>query len=149
MPSFAIQPDSGFPGGSDGKGAPCNAGDLGSIPGWGRSPGEGKDYPLQYSGLENPRDYTVHGVAKSWTLLSNFHFHNLEPVHCSMSGSNCCFLTCIQASQEAGKVVWYSHLLKNFPQFVVIQITKWLLSITLYLMALTASKINNRKYTKR
>ena len=37
MPSFAIQPDSGFPGGSDGKGAPCNAGDLGSIPGWGRS----------------------------------------------------------------------------------------------------------------
>ena len=38
-----------------------------------------------------------------------------------MSGSNCCFLTCVQVSQEAGKVVWYSHLLKNFPQFVVIQ----------------------------
>ena len=37
-----------------------------------------------------------------------------------MSGSNCCFLTCIQISQEAGKAVWYSHLLKNFPQFVVI-----------------------------
>ena len=36
-----------------------------------------------------------------------------------MSGSNCCFLTCIQISQDAGKVVWYSHLLKNFPQFVV------------------------------
>ena len=47
-------------------------------------------------------------------------FPNLEPVHCSMSGSNCCFSTCIQVSQEAGKVVWYSHLLKNFPQFVVI-----------------------------
>ena len=44
----------------------------------------------------------------------------LEPVHCSMSGSNCCFLTCIQISQEAGKVVWYSHLFKNFPQCVVI-----------------------------
>ena len=42
---------------------------------------------------------------------------NLEPVHCSMSGSNCCFLTCIQISQEAGNVVWYSHLFKNFPQF--------------------------------
>ena len=41
-----------------------------------------------------------------------------------MSGSNCCFLTCIQISQEAGKVVWYSHLLKNFPQFVVIYIVK-------------------------
>ena len=44
----------------------------------------------------------------------------LEPVSCSMSSSNCCFLTCIQVSQEAGQVVWYSHLLKNFPQFVVI-----------------------------
>ena len=41
-----------------------------------------------------------------------------------MSGSNCCFLTCIQISQEAGKVVWYSYLLKNFPQFVVIHTVK-------------------------
>ena len=49
-----------------------------------------------------------------------YSFHDLEPVHCSMSGSNCCFLTCIQVSQEAGKVVWYSHVLKHFPQFVVI-----------------------------
>ena len=46
-------------------------------------------------------------------------FPNLEPVSCSMSSSNCCFLTCIQVSQEAGKVVWYSYLLKNFPQFIV------------------------------
>ena len=44
----------------------------------------------------------------------------LEPVCCSISSSNCCFLTCIQVSQEAGQVVWYSHLLKNFPQFIVI-----------------------------
>ena len=49
-----------------------------------------------------------------------YSFPNLEPVRCFMSGSNCCFLTCVQISQEAGKVVWYSHLLKNFPQFVVI-----------------------------
>ena len=49
----------------------CNAGDPGSIPGLGRSPGEGKGYPLQYSGLENPMDYTV---AKSWTRLSDFDF---------------------------------------------------------------------------
>ena len=44
---------------------------------------------------------------------------NLEPVHYSMSSSNCCFLSCIQVLQETGKVVWYSHLLKNFPLFVV------------------------------
>ena len=48
----------------------------------------------------------------------------MEPFHCFMSGSNCCFLTCIQVSQETGKVVWYSHLLKNFPQFVVIHTVK-------------------------
>ena len=47
-----------------------------------------------------------------------------EPVCCSMSHSNCCFLNCIQISQEAGQVVWYSHLLKNFPKFVVIHTVK-------------------------
>ena len=45
---------------------------------------------------------------------------DLEPVFCSTSSSNCCFQTCIQISQETGKVVWYSHLFKNFPQFAVI-----------------------------
>ena len=50
-----------------------------------------------------------------------YSFPYLETVCCSMSSSNCCFLTCIQISQEAGQVVWYSHLLKNFPQFIVIQ----------------------------
>ena len=45
-------------------------------------------------------------------------------VCCSMSGSNCCFLTCLQISQEAGQVVWYSHLLKNFLQFIVIHTVK-------------------------
>ena len=49
---------------------------------------------------------------------------NLEPVCCSISSSNCCFFTCIQISEEAGQVVWYSHLLKNFPQFVVIHTVK-------------------------
>ena len=53
-----------------------------------------------------------------------YSFPSLEPVHCSMSSSNCCFVTCIQISQEAGQVVWYSHLLKNFPQFVVIHTVK-------------------------
>ena len=51
-------------------------GDLGSIPGLGRSPGEGKGYPLQYSGLENSMDCIVHGVAKSQIQLSDFHFHS-------------------------------------------------------------------------
>ena len=49
----------GFPGGSSGKDSTCNAGDLGSVPGLGRSPGGGKGYPLQYSGLENPMDCEV------------------------------------------------------------------------------------------
>ena len=53
-----------------------------------------------------------------------YSFPNLEPVCCSMSGSNCCFLTCIQISQEASKVVGYSHLFHNFPQFFVINTVK-------------------------
>ena len=72
----------GFPGSSASKESTCGASDLDSIPGSGRSPGEGKDYPLQYSGLENSIDRTawqatVHGVTKSWTRLSNCHFTSL------------------------------------------------------------------------
>ena len=63
-----------FPDSSVGKESTCNAGDPSSIPGLGRSPGKGKGYPLQYSGLENSMDYVVHGVAKSWTRLRDFHF---------------------------------------------------------------------------
>jgi len=55
----------GFPCGSAGKESICSAGDLGSIPGLGRSPGEGKAYPLQYSGLKNSMNFKVHGVTKS------------------------------------------------------------------------------------
>ena len=61
----------GFPYGSAGKESACNAGDLGSIPGLGRSPGEGKGYPLQYSGLENSMDYIVHDITKSQLSLSS------------------------------------------------------------------------------
>ena len=53
-----------------------------------------------------------------------YSFPNFKLVCCSMSGSNCCILTSIQVSQEAGKVVWHTHLLKNFPQFVVIHTVK-------------------------
>ena len=66
----------GFPGGSAGKESACNVGDVGSIPGLGRSLGEGKGYPLQYSALENSMDCIEHGVAKSWTQLSDFHHHS-------------------------------------------------------------------------
>ena len=70
----------GFPGGSEGKESACKAADLGSIPGWGRTPGEGSSYPLQYSCLENSMDRgalwaTVHGVAESRIWLSNWHTH--------------------------------------------------------------------------
>ena len=61
--------------GSAGKEFACNGGDLGSTPGLGRSPGEGKGSPLQCSGLENSMDRIVHGGAKSQTQLSDFHFH--------------------------------------------------------------------------
>ena len=68
-----------FPSGSDGKGSTCSAGELGSIPGLGRSPGEEKGYPLQYSFLENfmhrgVQWATVHGVTKNWKWLSKQHF---------------------------------------------------------------------------
>ena len=65
--------------------------------------------------------YSAYKLIKQGDSIAlSYYFPNLEPVCCSMSGSNCCFLTCIHISQEAGKVVWYAHLLKNFPQFVVI-----------------------------
>ena len=73
-----------FPGGSAGKESTCNVGDLCLIPGLGRCPGEGKGYQLQYSGLENSMGCIVHGVVKSWTQLSNFHFLLLLTVSLSL-----------------------------------------------------------------
>ena len=72
-----------FLGGSDGKESACNAGDLGSVPGLGTSPGEGNGNPLQYPCLENPMDRgawqaTVYGIAKSQTQMSNFHLLTLD-----------------------------------------------------------------------
>ena len=64
--------------GSAGKQSTCNVGDPSSIPGLGRSPGERKGYPFQYSGLENSMDCIVHGITKSQTLLNNFHFTSLH-----------------------------------------------------------------------
>ena len=72
--------DTGFPGVSDGKESSCNVGDLASIPGLGRPPGEGNSCTLQYSCLENSLDrgawqVTVHGLTKSWTQVNEFQFH--------------------------------------------------------------------------
>ena len=76
----------GFPGGSAGKESACSAGDLGSIPGLGRSPGGGKGYPLQYSGLKNSMACIVHGVAKSRTRLSDCHFQVVGGGWCTEGG---------------------------------------------------------------
>ena len=59
--------------------------------------------------------YSTHKLNKQSDSIQPWRFSYLEPVCCSMPSSNCCFLTCIQVSQEAGKVVWYSHLFQNFP----------------------------------
>ena len=80
----------GFPGGSDGKESACNAGDLGLIPGLGRSPGRGHGNPFHYSCLENPMDRgawwaTVHGVPKSQTRLSEYA-HTLSKLRTEHTG---------------------------------------------------------------
>ena len=62
-----------------------------------------------------------------------YSFLNLEQVRCFLSSSNCCFLTCIQVSQEAGKVVSYSHLFQNFPEFVVIHSVKGFSVVNVFL----------------
>ena len=76
----------GFHCGSAGKESACNVGDLGSIPGLGRSPGEGKGYPLQYSGLENSMDSVVHGVAKKHDW-ETFTFIFLKQYNLNLSSS--------------------------------------------------------------
>ena len=94
----------GFPDGSAGKESACNVGDLGSVPGLGRSPGEGKGYPFQYSGLENSMDCIVHGVTKSQTQLSNFHFRGEAPQNDSQKGKQQGFLnTCFLVSADIKK----------------------------------------------
>ena len=75
-----------------------------------------------------PHDVLCIKKAKWQYTALTYSFPNSEPVHCSMSGSNCC-LTSIQISQEAGKMVWYSYLFKNFPQFVEIHTVKGIIVV--------------------
>ena len=105
----------GFPCGSAGEESTCNSGDLGLIPGLGRSPGDGKGYPLQYSGLENSMDCRVHIIAKSWTQLSNFHFtvfhcycfrFILSPQSESLPTEKSYILTKYTLAITSGKIPW-------------------------------------------
>ena len=119
----------GFPHSSVGRESTCNVVDLGLIPGLGRSPGEGKGYPLQYSGLENPMDFIVHGVAKSHTRLSNFHFlflslswtRNSSPSWSEacllVSGFPCCLRSTFLSAFRAWRL-WHPLILQTvgFPQ---------------------------------
>ena len=111
----------GFPDSSVGKESTCNAGDPCSITGLGRSIQEGIGYPLQYSGLENSMDCTVHGVTKSWTRLSDFHFHFslcstefvLMSVLCYFD--HCSFEVCFGIrTYETSNFVFSSRLLCSF-----------------------------------
>ena len=99
----------GFPGGSDGKASACNVGDPGSIPGSGRSPGEGNGNPFQYSCLVNPMDggalwATVHGVAKNQTRLSDFT---------SLLHINACGLPLTMPCSLSGNVWFIDHKEKD------------------------------------
>ena len=92
----ALMGSSSFPGSSAGKESACNAGDLGSISGLGRSAGEGKGYPLQYPYLENSKDRgawqaPVHGFAKSWTQLSDFRSFGMSGFITHWTFSELCF----------------------------------------------------------
>ena len=92
--------------------------------------------------------YELNKAGWQYTALM-YSFAYLESVCCSMSSSNCCFLICIQISQEAGQVVWYSHLLKNFPQFVVIHTVKDFVlvnkaEVDVFLNTFTFSKIQHQ-----
>ena len=91
----------GFPGGSAGKESACDVGDLGSIPGLGRSPGEGKGYPLQYSGPENSMDCVARGVAE----LDMTHYHHHFSYSCSV------FLWKLESSLRSFHLSMTSHIL--------------------------------------
>ena len=100
--------------GSAGKESACHVGELGSIPGLGRSPGEEKGHLLQYSGLENSMDCMVHGVTKSWTRLSDFHFHGWIP-----TVSPCPHLLCPGQLHSLSQVLWVVKVSSSVDQSTV------------------------------
>ena len=106
-----------FPGGSVGKDSACIAGDLGSIPGSGKSPGEGNGNPLQYSCLENPMDRgawwaTVHEVAKSRTGLSDYHFTSWLQGEKDLT-KNLAYLLAVAIPLQITDILMYVWILMN------------------------------------
>ena len=126
----------GFPGGSEGKASTCNVGDPGSIPGLGRSPGEGNGNPPQYSCLENPMDSprgawqaTVHRVTKSRTRLSDYTFtfyFSLQSCECwlHLSGSSVIWYICLSHCYISLKN-WQDYTLGNYYWINGIKVMKW------------------------
>ena len=109
----------GFPCSSAGKESTCNAGDLCLIPGFGRSPVEGKGYPFQYSGLENSMNCIVHGFVKSQTRLSNFHCHLM--VHQFSSVTQSCLTLCNAMNRSTpGHPVHH-----QLPEFTQTHVHRW------------------------
>ena len=106
----------GFPCGSASKEFACNMGDLGSIPGLGRSPGEGKGYPLQYSGLENFLDCVVRGVAES-DMTERLSLYNVDSL-----AKNC--LTCRMGLRPIKDIciVYEQHLLLQYFVNIILQV---------------------------
>ena len=100
-----------FPCSSAGKESSCNDRDLGSIPGLGRSPGEGKGYSLQYSDLENAMDCLVHGVEKSRTRLNDFHFTSLHFLYNVSSICDHSYVLGLPSSFISGTSTWSLHFL--------------------------------------
>ena len=128
----------GFLCGWAGKESARNVGDLGLIPGFGRSPGEGKGYPLQYSGLENSMDCIAHGVAKSQTWLSDFHTQQIlgkgfpgdasgkEPVCQCRRCRRCGFNPWVGRSREGhGNLLQYSCLENPNGQMSLVACSPW------------------------
>ena len=105
-----------FPGGSAGKESACDARDLGSIPGFGRSPGKGNGSPLQYSGLEISTDCTIHGVAKSQTRLRDFHFHFIMESYINIGKINAFFNeNTYDNYQDSNVIITLNALLRIYP----------------------------------
>ena len=122
--------------GSDGKESTCYAEDLGSIPGWGRSPGEGNGNPLQYSCLEDPMDRgawwaTVYGVAKSWTRLSDKHTHTHTHTHIyrDVLKDYIPYLMNQSLTKTLGILVLISHLVQK-PWLLLTSYILWTLPLT-------------------